>query len=1117
MAAIGPFKRNGIPVGVQLREVSDNNNLISSTGVADGNTVPTQRAVQTYTENRYLNKVGSTAQTVVSSITFNNNVTIDQDLQVKGGDLTTNQPTFNLINTNATTVNFAGAATNLQIGAATGTTNVNNNLTVDGELVAGNLTAENDITGLTTLIGTGAEEYTLKIKGGSTGAYLGVGTKSDAAYGIVNHVLKSDTSGYLKYTLTASEIQLNIQDGTSAIVQTDALKVTATGYVSIGSNIASTNSTNGALVVTGGVGIGGALNVSGNQNVGGNLDVAGTIMSTSQNSFDLLNTNVTTLNFAKDATAISMGDTSGTTTINNDLSVLGNVTLGDSVSDQVTINGTFEIALPDNTASAFELLEGLNSYIKIDTVNGLEKLTFGANPIIVVGNTTDSSSSTSGSVQIAGGVGIAKKLYVGSDFTVNGSTTLGNEVSTDTNSITGTVDSSVPGNTAAPFKIRENLNEYFTVVTTTANESVSIGTTPKLKVLNTTDSTTKDTGALIVEGGVGIEKNLTVGVDLQVDRNTTVTGDLAVNGGDLTTTATTFNLLNATATTVNFAGAATAIEIGAATGTTNINNNLDVDGDVNIDGGDLTVSTTTFNLANTTAVTVNFAGAATTLTMAATTGNTRIRNNLDVDIDLNVDGQNLTTTATTFNLVNTTATTVNFAGAATAIEIGAATGTTNINNNLDVDGDVNIDGGDLTVSTATFNLANTNATTVNFAGAATDLQIGSATGTTNVNNDLDVDGDVNIDGGDLTVGTLTFNLANTTATTVNFAGNATAINIGSNSAGARSGITTVAHKLQVDGTTINHGLNGDINGYYYVNGQSYFLAAPDPAGGTTAGQNLYIGTLAGSGSYSTNITIGDSGVSYGNPLTTTNIRSDYTVLDGDLEVKGGDLTTNQTTFNLVNTTATTVNFAGAATTLEIGAATGTTNINNDLVVDGDVQIKGGDLTTNQSTFNVLNSPTTVNAFAAATTLGIAEQATAASTLTFGAAYTGNELAIASTSSGTIELSSGVVSGIVNIFTGTTGTINLGTAGAATVNIGGTGSTVNIKTLTLTTDLEVQYGGTGQSSFTTNGVIYGNNASGLLVTAASDPGVSNATTSYGILTTDASNVPVWTDTIDGGSY
>ena len=44
----------------------------------------------------------------------------------------------------------------------------------------------------------------------------------------------------------------------------------------------------------------------------------------------------------------------------------------------------------------------------------------------------------------------------------------------------------------------------------------------------------------------------------------TFTGDIAVNGGDLTSTAATFNLLNATVTTLNLGGAATTIAIGAA-------------------------------------------------------------------------------------------------------------------------------------------------------------------------------------------------------------------------------------------------------------------------------------------------------------------------------------------------------------------------------------------------------------------------------------------------------------------------------------------------------------------------------------------------------------------------
>jgi len=42
------------------------------------------------------------------------------------------------------------------------------------------------------------------------------------------------------------------------------------------------------------------------------------------------------------------------------------------------------------------------------------------------------------------------------------------------------------------------------------------------------------------------------------------------------------------------------------------------------------------------------------------------------------------------------------------------------------------------------------------------------------------------------------------------------------------------------------------------------------------------------------------------------------------------LTTPSTSFDLINTTATTVNFAGAATTLGVGAGTGTTTINNNL-------------------------------------------------------------------------------------------------------------------------------------------------------------------------------------------
>lgn len=74
----------------------------------------------------------------------------------------------------------------------------------------------------------------------------------------------------------------------------------------------------------------------------------------------------------------------------------------------------------------------------------------------------------------------------------------------------------------------------------------------------------------------------------------------------------------------------------------------------------------------------------------------------------------------------------------------------------------------------------------------------------------------------------------------------------------------------------------------------------------------------------------------GNPtigLGFTTGTGDTVVLQTSPEITTS-LTTGSTTFSLVNTTATTVNFAGAATTIEIGSTTGTTSVNNGLTVDG---------------------------------------------------------------------------------------------------------------------------------------------------------------------------------------
>ena len=85
LTSVGPFIRDGVPVGVELKEVSDNSGLVSSIGTQDFNTVPTQKAVANYVEARYLNKL--TGGTVNGSTLFDINVTIDGSLILTNNDL----------------------------------------------------------------------------------------------------------------------------------------------------------------------------------------------------------------------------------------------------------------------------------------------------------------------------------------------------------------------------------------------------------------------------------------------------------------------------------------------------------------------------------------------------------------------------------------------------------------------------------------------------------------------------------------------------------------------------------------------------------------------------------------------------------------------------------------------------------------------------------------------------------------------------------------------------------------------------------------------------------------------------------------------------------------------
>jgi len=180
------------------------------------------------------------------------------------------------------------------------------------------------------------------------------------------------------------------------------------------------------------------------------------------------------------------------------------------------------------------------------------------------------------------------------------------------------------------------------------NAVVTPGSLSTTTTLNSTGDFSVATNKFTVASASG---NTAVAGTLNVTGNTTLTGDIAVNGGDITTSQSTFNLVNTTATTVNLAGAATTLTVGATTGTATIRN-------------------------ATTSVTGNFNVNTSAFTVAASTGNTAVGGTLGVTgtstlADVNATG---TTTVTgTANVVGTLNVTGNGRG---IVPLGAIIGMT---------------------------------------------------------------------------------------------------------------------------------------------------------------------------------------------------------------------------------------------------------------------------------------------------------------------------------------------------------------------------------------------------------------------------------------------------------
>jgi len=294
-----------------------------------------------------------------------------------------------------------------------------------------------------------------------------------------------------------------------------------------------------------------SLYILNNDGTGNNqLDLTGNIEGNSISSvtIDTLDGDV---EVSGDVTASNLRLT-GDADIVGDITLGGSITLGNADVDFINFEGEISSSLIPDVDGAFDIGSPTKEWanIYVETLN-------------------TSGSNIDGNVQITG------------TLDVDSQTTLSSVNVQDLTS--GRV---VLAGASGELEDSENLTFSGTELRVTGNISGS-GTLEIDGQANVSSLSIEDltSGRVLLAGASG---EVTDDGGLTYNTSTdalTVAGDVAINGGDLTSNQSTFNLLNSTPTTVNAFGNATAVGIGAASSLTTFG------GDVRINGNDIQSST----------------------------------------------------------------------------------------------------------------------------------------------------------------------------------------------------------------------------------------------------------------------------------------------------------------------------------------------------------------------------------------------------------------------------------------------------------------------------------------------------------------------------------------------
>jgi len=417
---------------------------------------------------------------------------------------------------------------------------------------------------------------------------------------------------------------------------------------------------------------------------------AGVVSTNSVSTAQLFNTNPVSVNIANAATTVSIGSESASTSLTG---FVANYEAAASTTVTVNLKGSSVTTNASSNNGSIELRFANTSLIRVgQVVTGSASIQANS---VVVGVTANSVYI---SLPLTGSVASLTALTF-TETPVSIGVKLGDQVTIASSGITN-LDGTWPvigaNITASSITVRtaENVSAAQVTIAGTIVKLSALLIRNRNLVIGSSEAGSTPTSA-VIKGENGVGTNIEAG-DITIQPGLS-TGN--ANGGDFVVqtgaqlTSGSGQQVPTTRLTIDNKGNSvftTAVEV---------QNTIKANHSTGI-----TTNQTVFPLVNTTATTVNFAQAATTLTMAATSGTTTVRNNLRVDLDLDVRGGDITTDQTTFNLLNTTATTVNAFGASTSLTLGATTGSTTVRNKLIVSGDLQVDGTTITINSTTVSI-----------------------------------------------------------------------------------------------------------------------------------------------------------------------------------------------------------------------------------------------------------------------------------------------------------------------------------------------------------------------------------------------------------------------------